>query len=609
MKVLPEKKIERDELNLRLGIKSSLPKIKEFLGTYLAFYLISDDIDSLDYSDIDGNSIKIKREILATLDAFFKEQLESSGISSIESKINNSLFFTSQIEALQVGLELYWKLGKINFTESYPDNSERSGGDRYPKVIHFSTNANILKNILSNDDGEINKNSRDILFNWIVGGTLPVIDTLEKKLIETLTIFSEETQVKIKSKGEDIVFQQESIYKAISERHSVESKGDVGPVGPFRIMKKVISSSFHPYIQDNNSEFKLKDSVSIDSLNKYKNKVSTYLDLITRRTIIEYDCSKEESNDIPNSNQKQATNTIYFGSPGTGKSNTVDELTKGSNVRKVTFHPEYDYHSFVGGYKPSMNGESIVYKFVPQIFTKIYVKAWKNLSEHYYLQIEEINRGNCAQIFGDLFQLLDRDIDGSSRYDVDASEDLVAFLEDELGEGHEGINKGKIKLPHNLSLIATMNTSDQSLFPMDSAFKRRWDWEYIPINYYCDKSDFTIKLNDTHSYKWLSFLEEINKLIFEVTDSPDKQIGNWFVNPTDKIISEKIFINKVLFYLWNDVFKDEDESFFNIDGENKTYEDFFTQNENSSLIIKMIDEHLDLNPISKHNSSEKNDDK
>lgn len=309
-------------------------------------------------------------------------------------------------------------------------------------------------------------------------------------------------------------------------------------------------------------------------------------------------------NEVHQNSDIQATNTIYFGSPGTGKSNTVDELTKGKNVRKVTFHPEYDYHSFVGGYKPSMNGESIVYKFVPQIFTKIYVEAWKNLSEHYYLQIEEINRGNCAQIFGDLFQLLDRDIDGSSRYDVDASEDLVAFLEDknELGEGHEGINKGKIKLPHNLSLIATMNTSDQSLFPMDSAFKRRWDWEYIPINYYCGKSDFTIKLNDTHSYKWLKFLEEINKLIFEVTDSPDKQIGNWFVNPTDKIISEKIFINKVLFYLWNDVFKDEDESFFNIDGESKTYEDFFIQNTdssltkniNTSLIVKMIDEHLDL---------------
>jgi len=150
MKVLPEQKIERDELNLRLGIKSSLPKIKEFLGTYLSFYLTSNDIDSLNYSDFDvnENSIKIKSQILTKLDTFFEEQLESTGMETIEEKINNSPFFKSQIEALQVALELYWKLGKINFTEEYPENAERTGGNRYPKIIHFSINANILKNIL-----------------------------------------------------------------------------------------------------------------------------------------------------------------------------------------------------------------------------------------------------------------------------------------------------------------------------------------------------------------------------------------------------------------------------------------------------------------------------
>ncbi len=194
MKVLPERKIERDELNLRLGIKSSLPKVQEFLGTYLAFYLIYDDIDSLDYSEVDGNSIKIKREVLELLDTFFVEQLDAAGMENIEEKINNSPFLESQIEALQVALELYWKLAKINFRDGYPENSERTGGNRYPKVINFSTNANVLKNILSNDDAEIDKNSKDILFNWIVDYTLPVKDTLENKLLETLTIFSEETQ-------------------------------------------------------------------------------------------------------------------------------------------------------------------------------------------------------------------------------------------------------------------------------------------------------------------------------------------------------------------------------------------------------------------------------
>lgn len=598
MKVLPEQKIERDELNLRLGIKSSLPMIKEFLGTYLSFYLISNDNDSLDYSDADGNSIKIKSHILTTLDTFFEEQLQSVGMDSIEEKINNSPFLTAQIEALQVGLELYWKLGKINFISDHPDNVERSGGYRYPKVIHFSTNANILKNILSNYDDAIDRNAKDILFNWITNNELPVSELLEKKLLETLTIFSEETQVKIKTNGEDLVFQQESIYKGISDGNTVESRGEVGPVGPFRIMKKVISASLHPFIKDHNSEFKLKDSVEIDSLKKYKNKVSTYLDLLTRRTIIENDLTEDDTTEETDTTDvnRIATNIIYFGSPGTGKSNTVDTLTEGYNVSKTTFHPEYDYHSFVGGYRPSMDGETIVYKFVPQIFTKIYVDAWKNPEEHYFLQIEEINRGNCAEIFGDLFQLLDRGRDGSSKYDIDANEELLAYLTEQFGVGHDGISDGKIKLPKNLSIIATMNTSDQSLFPMDSAFKRRWDWEYMKIDYECTASNFTIKLDNGNTYEWLKFLEAVNRLIFETTGSPDKQIGNWFINATETsgIINEKFFINKVLFYLWNDVFKDEDESLFDIDGETRTYEDFFTKNENSNLIIKMIDEHLGL---------------
>jgi len=304
---------------------------------------------------------------------------------------------------------------------------------------------------------------------------------------------------------------------------------------------------------------------------------------------------------IPNmastSSTDKATNKIYFGSPGTGKSNTVDKLTEGQNVRKTTFHPEYDYHSFVGGYKPTMDKDNnIIYTFVPQIFTNIYVEAWQNLDEHYYLQIEEINRGNCAEIFGDLFQLLDRDSDGFSKYDVDADEELKKYLISKLGKHHRGIANGKIKLPSNLSIIATMNTSDQSLFPMDSAFKRRWDWEYMKIDYNCDKSDFTIKLDNGNTYEWLKFLEAVNKLIFKSTGSPDKQIGNWFINATDteKIIDEKTFINKVLFYLWNDVFKDEDESLFKLEKQTLIYEDFFVKNENSNLIVKIFDEHLKL---------------
>lgn len=288
---------------------------------------------------------------------------------------------------------------------------------------------------------------------------------------------------------------------------------------------------------------------------------------------------------------QDVNNVIYYGSPGTGKSHRADIETNGKEVQKVTFHPDYDYHSFVGGYKPTMDGAKIAYKFVPQIFTKIYVDAWKNLvsddeTKPFYLQIEEINRGNCAEIFGDLFQLLDRDKDGFSKYEVTAEEELCKYLLSENGFGgyHPGIENGKLRFPNNLKIIATMNTSDQSLFPMDSAFKRRWDWEYVPIDYNCTKSNFNIKLDNGKEFKWLDFLKKVNKEIFDTTNSQDKQIGNWFINAehTDNIISEKTFLNKVIFYLWNDVFKDEEKTIFKLnETENITYSSFFEKGTHS----------------------------
>jgi len=302
-------------------------------------------------------------------------------------------------------------------------------------------------------------------------------------------------------------------------------------------------------------------------------------------------------------------NTIYYGSPGTGKSHKADEITKGKEVQKVTFHPDYDYHSLVGGYKPTMDGNKIAYKFVPQIFTKIYIDAWKNLvsadeTKPFYLQIEEINRGNCAEIFGDLFQLLDRDKDGFSKYEVTAEEELYKYLlsADGFGGDHDGIKGGKLRFPSNLKIIATMNTSDQSLFPMDSAFKRRWDWIYIPIDYNCSSSDFTIQLDNGKAFKWLDFLKNVNIEIFKIVNNQDKQIGNWFIDAqnSNKVISESTFVNKVVFYLWNDVFKDEEKTIFkSVDGNNLTYTSFFENDTSNNLVSYILEERLQLTNVGK----------
>ena len=306
---------------------------------------------------------------------------------------------------------------------------------------------------------------------------------------------------------------------------------------------------------------------------------------------------------------------IYYGAPGTGKSHKIDNdpHVTDENTIRTTFHPDSDYSTFVGAYKPTMapmpvnafvgttvhhakNADNekayekkIVYKYVPQAFLKAYVAAWSDLDNPHFLVIEEINRGNCAQIFGDLFQLLDRNNMGSSSYAIHADEDITQFLaEDKNGFANlseeqkdairsfvlvkdsgktetigDAILSGKkLLLPPNLYIWATMNTSDQSLFPIDSAFKRRWNWEYMPIDY--DAMDWQFEAGGKR-YLWSDFLKKMNPLIYNLTQSSDKQMGYFFAKadkktdyaqPENNLISEKIFLNKVLFYLWTDVLKD-----------------------------------------------------
>jgi hypothetical protein len=284
---------------------------------------------------------------------------------------------------------------------------------------------------------------------------------------------------------------------------------------------------------------------------------------------------------------KKIIQKIYYGAPGTGKSHKVKELVHGKEERteRITFHPEFDYSAFVGGYKPTMNGDNIRYEFVPQAFTNIYINAWNNLDKDYYLIIEEINRGNCAEIFGDIFQLLDR----TNEYHITPSKELKEYLISKLDEN---IDSEKLVLPTNLNILATMNTSDQSLFPMDSAFKRRWDWEYIPINYEESEinksSKFKVQISDTESFNWLSFIKSVNYIIKQNDNlGMDKCIGNYFIKPENEKIDIETFINKAIFYLWNDVFKDEMEE-NNIFLSKTSYEDFFPIQSNGVLKLKEI---------------------
>lgn len=597
MKVLPKSIVERRELNLRQGIKSSLSSIRSIIALVYTLYRGNNRKAVVEYSEsTNGGQIKLHSTLENSIKTFL-------GIDDLTS-INNNPLFKSQMEALQVGIELIFKIGKVEFIDStLASSAERTGGNRYNKRIRFGTNIQIVDTFLSSYEADLSMFLRKWLQNQ--ESEKREIDDGIKKL---LTIFSEETQFKIRYNNQEISFQQEGIYKEFASGNTVIGRDEHENVGPFRVFKSYVKEGLHPYISENGDEFTAKNTTT-DALEYYQI-VSNALDLIPRHTQITYfvpaDPELEDNAIVETSKSTEARQIIYYGCPGSGKSHMVKEITNTIDpnyVFRTTFHPDTDYASFVGCYKPRMNDGVIEYSFTPQIFTNAYIKAWEDTSKPVYLIIEEINRGNCAQIFGDLFQLLDRDkVTGKSEYPIKADKDLVVHIEKVLGVGHEGIKNGELCLPPNLIIYATMNTSDQSLFPMDSAFKRRWDWEYVPINYSKDivSGKFIIEIDD-EKYSWVEFLESVNDKIYDATNSEDKQMGNFFIK---KSIKANEFVNKVMFYLWNEVCKEEygtQRNFFRKGKEGKT-EFKFTElfGDNQATILKEFMTSLGVEPIGKN---------
>lgn len=332
---------------------------------------------------------------------------------------------------------------------------------------------------------------------------------------------------------------------------------------------------------------------------------------------------------------KEPLQQIFYGAPGTGKSHTIEQMCSKYDNYRTTFHPDTDYASFVGSYKPitiktdvrdmaghivyekgeAVKESRIVYRYVMQAFLKAYVAAWREQQNDepkpVFLIVEEINRGNCAQIFGDIFQLLDRNAAGFSDYPIVADDDLAQELKEILGgfsiAKHDAINAlysggkdvvGMVKngdcllLPNNMYIWATMNTSDQSLFPIDSAFKRRWDWNYIKIK---DAGEnFKIVFSNGNTYDWWGFVSAINERIEggEIQQE-DKKLGYFFAKAKDKVITPKVLLSKVLFYLYNDVFKDFglDEDFFKDEnGETMSFASYFDNNGqiNEGLVERFV---------------------
>ncbi len=292
---------------------------------------------------------------------------------------------------------------------------------------------------------------------------------------------------------------------------------------------------------------------------------------------------------------KAGRNRIFFGAPGTGKSHELDKQVAafaGDDYERVTFHPEYTHSGFFGTYKPipnPQNPEKITYAFIAGPFLRVLTKALvsansENNKQPYVLLIEEINRANMAAVFGEVFQLLDRESDASSKflnaskYFISPSEDVKKYLVDEFSKAGFKTTKeafNELRIPDNMFIWASMNSADQGVFPMDTAFKRRWEFEYFDINKNEEKiKDFSFNING-EKIKWNALRKAINQQLTKSRINEDKLMGPFFIGKNvfksgnnDEII--KTINNKVIMYLFEDAARQKRPNIFE-KGNDKTY--------------------------------------
>lgn len=393
-------------------------------------------------------------------------------------------------------------------------------------------------------------------------------------------------------------------YKELYETLSSVTKGDIDKVW----FMKYYQMLYPKYFATNYSDFAQRTILDAIGLDKEKyafvrmGQLRFFADkcgisnVMLNKIFWQYYTESEIIEDKPETTQdisfhtgyetKFARNRILFGAPGTGKSFTINNeknelLANGGEYERITFHPDYSYANFVGTYKPvpfidNEGKDAITYSYVPGPFMRTYVKALKNSrtpnAKPFLLIIEEINRANVAAVFGDVFQLLDRDDEEKSEYPIQATEDIKKYLADELGG--VPVDYAEIRIPDNMFIWATMNSADQGVFPMDTAFKRRWDFTYLGID---DSEEGIVgkvvtlgKGNYERTVEWNELRKAINEELLTYKVNEDKLMGPYFISK--KVMPEgtqidaetfiRVFKNKVIMYLFDDAAKQKRHSLF-----------------------------------------------
>lgn len=688
--IRPESAPVYDQVDLKLGIKSSLPSVKPTLALLFLMWREMGRPSELEYATAQGDAIVLRTDIE---EALYQRLHEISGVVTLEQfrdKTNNNLMFKAQLEALSVAFELVWKVAKIRFSDGRPNSAERTGGSRFPKRVWFTLNMDLLDAVCG-DDADYLK----VFFSWL-GFDLNADNEKERNIIRFLTIISESAYYKLIDNEVGVVFNLESVYKAVlSHTDAVDISGDKEAKGSLRILKSALAENLISNISVHNNAV---TAIDADALRHYADRVSVfhqlepkvYLTTPTTAPTIDFDALRQEWMDKDNQEfilscldfmkthglftdksletlqdkeqcavlfrhnslngillcvnpnqpddeqRKDANgnaryysekyiiaeneyfvssewrpdredarkplidwifalmqeikfntgyqsefprNRILFDAPGTGKSFTLnhekdDLLTDGGEYERVTFHPDYSYANFVGTYKPvpckdSDGKDAITYSYVPGPFMRTYVKALQNsrtdAPKPFLLVIEEINRANVAAVFGDVFQLLDRGDDEVSEYPIQASEDIKKYLAEELGGNPD--DYAEIRIPDNMFIWATMNSADQGVFPMDTAFKRRWDFTYLGI----DDSEAGIvgkkvvlgQGDYRRVVEWNALRKAINNELLTYKVNEDKLMGPYFISKKnlpegemiDPAVFTRIFKNKVIMYLFDDAAK------------------------------------------------------
>lgn len=533
-----------DELDLKLGIKSSLPHVKSTIALAVLLWECADRPAELVYSQQNGDGIVMTDELDQWVIDYLSEICQEDEIDaeSLVATINENQLFKSQMEALIVAFELVWKLAKVSFVdEGKAASAERTGGTRYPKKLLYTVNADIIHSLVeSNHDAYIR-----VLMSW-VGFNINTDPECELQLMHILTALSEGAVFKLVDGNRDVIFNQNSLYRKVLEtQETVDISGDKEAKGSLRILKSLLSDEMNPYLTYSNGNVSTRDRRTGD-LESYQKRVDTFLRLSATKVIGLEDMDADDEGIAPEQYETQrlttGCNVLLYGVPGSGKSWTIEHeyCKKDSKVERLVFHPDYTYSDFIGQILPNVAEDGQVsYKFTAGPFTNILRDAYMHPGDEYILIIEEINRGNAPAIFGEVFQLLDRKVEIS-----ETDDDGFPIGTSEYGITNANIARivygdptRKVRIPSNLSIIGTMNTSDQNVFTLDTAFQRRWDMRLIENNFdNVDPELANAEILDT-TITWKNFCTAINGIVVgnsaRMTSSEDKRLGAYFVHLRD----------------------------------------------------------------------------